>query len=93
MHPVAGARRPVHDRAVSANEPLRLSLEIDRRSEQISGRLYDDAGVATPFGGWLGLLEGLRKATVLEETPAADGGPTADAAGWAIADSGAEGKR
>lgn len=37
--------------------PLRMVLEVDRRSEPIEGRLLAPEDAARPFVGWLGLIQ------------------------------------
>jgi len=37
----------------------RLTLELDSRSEPISGRMRDETGTSRAFSGWLGLAAAL----------------------------------
>ena len=64
-------------------ELLQLTLELDSRSEPITGRMRAQGGEARPFSGWLGLaavlgsvLEGDRQDA--KATPHPDRGVTGE---------------
>jgi hypothetical protein len=42
--------------------PMQLTLEIERATDPISGRVLDEAGGAREFVGWIGLASALEEA-------------------------------
>ncbi len=54
-------------------EPLRLSLEIERGVEPLSGRLRPHAGATSEFVGWTGLAAALTAILDADGVPARRG--------------------
>jgi hypothetical protein len=54
---------------------VRLELELDRRTEPIAGRLYQQDGTVAEFVGWLELAQVLESARAASEQRPDSGGP------------------
>jgi hypothetical protein len=48
---------------MTAQESIRISLELDAAAEPITGRVCDPSGGVRAFYGWLGLFAALEAAT------------------------------